>query len=239
MQEGTVKRSAPARTSLARQRSHMLLVFSNATSGQDDALLHWYRNNYLSLISDNREVLSVEQYERHEYDITQGAFPRIPFRYLGLYNLSLDGAQSAGELIARIAALHATQSAAQPPASWLYYPTSEKVGDLLRESRSTLTVAFANGIPGQEAEFREWYATCHIRHALKITALVSGQCFQLTKFQRPGALEASFDTIAVYEQEGAIDEVIESFAAVSAEEVSFPTLDLSRFSESIYRPISL
>jgi hypothetical protein len=102
-----------------------------------------------------------------------------------------------------------------------------------------LTIAFANGVPGQETEFREWYATRHIRHALKIPALVSGQCFERTKFQRPGTVEASFSMIAIYEQEGTPEAILDGFALLPDGALHFPMLDRSpfRFAEVVYRPV--
>lgn len=102
-----------------------------------------------------------------------------------------------------------------------------------------LTLAFANGTPGQETEFREWYATRHIRHALNIPALVSGQCFERTQFQMPGAMNACFATIAVYEQEGSPESIIASFLSLPEGTLRFPMLDRSpgRFAEWSYRSL--
>ncbi len=98
-------------------------------------------------------------------------------------------------------------------------------------------MAFANATPGHEFEFREWYATRHIRHALNIPALVSGQCFQRTEFQQPGALEAGFSLIAKYEQEGTAEAMLASMNSLPDSLFEFPMLDLTRFAESVYRPI--
>jgi hypothetical protein len=100
-----------------------------------------------------------------------------------------------------------------------------------------LTLAFANGFADSEGEFREWYATRHIRHALNIPVLVSGQTFERTQFQRPGVLEAGFATIAVYEQVGPPEVILESFATLPEETFHFPSMDMSRFAEGVYRPV--
>jgi hypothetical protein len=96
---------------------------------------------------------------------------------------------------------------------------------------------FANAVPGQEAEFSEWYATRHIRHALNLPALVSGQCLQRALFQSPGALAADYATIAVYEQEGSAEQLMKSFSSVPPGTLDFPAMDLTRFAEWVYRPL--
>jgi hypothetical protein len=237
---GTERNSAGPETSLElmrTQRSHVVFVLSNPESGRDQEFLDWYRGAYRHLVSKIPGVLSVRQYERHEVDITNGEYEPLPFTYLGLYEVSFDGASGAAGLLQRIAQLHMEQPAAQAPAVWLYYPASEKVGRSPGDVPSMLTLAFANGLPGREGEFREWYATRHIRHALNIGALVSGQCFERTEFQIPGSLEAKFSTIAVYEQIGPPEAIIESFATLPDSTFLFPTLDTSRFAESVYRPL--
>jgi hypothetical protein len=223
---------------LKKQRSHVLFVLANSKAGQEPAFRDWYQRDYKQSVSDIAGVLAAQHYEQHEVDVTLGQFERLPFRYLGLYELSVDGAQAAGDLVEKIALLHREHSG-EAPATWLYYPVSERVGRSPAATPSMLTLAFANGVRGQEAEFREWYATRHIRHAMNIPALVSGQCFQRTLFQRPGALEAKFDTTAVYEQEGPPEAIIKSFASLPKSTFHFPMLDVdrSRFAEWVYRPV--
>lgn len=222
-----------------RQRSHVLFVLSHAKAGHEAPFLDWYEGPYRNTVCHFGGVLTAQHYEQHEVDITCGEHAPLPFHYLGLYEISVDGAQAAEGIIESIATLHRQQAAAQLPATWLYYPVSERVGRSPAKSPLMLTLAFANPVPGQEAEFREWYATRHIRHALNIPALVSGQCFARTLFQRPGAQEAKFDTIAVYEQEGTAESIVESFKSLPQSTFHFPMLDLDRvrFAESVYRPV--
>lgn len=234
----TNDKSGSARRLLQTQRSHVLITLSHPVKGSESAFLSWYQGAYHAAVQTIAGVLSVRHYEQHEADITRGRYPPTRFQYLGIYELSVDGADAADDIIERITMLHREQAAVQAPATWLYYPASEKVG------RSPLTtpfliLAFANGVPGQENEFREWYATRHIRHALVIPAIVSGQCFERTLFQRPGAQEANFATIAMYEQEGTPEDVIESFKTLPKDALYFPMLDRSRFTECAYRPIDL
>ena len=238
MNQSTAKSSKPSSLILARQqRSHVLLVLSNAKAGADSEFLSWYLGPHRRELSESNNVLRAQQYEQHPIDITQGHHPRPSFKYLALYDLALDGAHQAQALIERVTALHNQQLAAQTPATWLYYPASEKVGRSPEASPPMLTLAFANALPEHEAEFREWYATRHIRHALNIPALVSGQCFERTDFQSPGAAEPRFQTVAIYEQEGTPEDIIASFQSLPPETFSFPTLDVSRFAESVYQPI--
>jgi hypothetical protein len=222
---------------LKSQRSHMLFVLSHPKAGHEASFIEWYQGVYRQSAMNLGTVLSASHYEQHEVDITQGHHARLPFRYLGIYEISVDGAEAAAGLIEQVILLHQQQPAAQAPATWLYYPASEKVGRPSTALPSMLTIAFANGVPGAEAVFREWYATRHIRHALNIPALVSGQCFERTQFQRPGAMEAKFSMIAVYEQDGTPKDIIESCASLPPETFHFPMLDLTRFAESVYRPV--
>lgn len=222
---------------LKRQRSHILFVLSEPKPGHHSAFLEWYQGQYRRSLLEIPSVLAAQHYQQHEVDITLGRFSRLPFRYLGLHELVVDGAEASACLIDRIDLLHRESAAAEIPATWLYYPVSEKVGRSPSAVPSMLTLAFANGLVGQEAEFREWYSTRHIRHALKIPALVSGQCFERTLFQKPGALEPVFEVIAVYEQEGSPQAIISSFSSLPAGSLDFPTLDTSRFAESVYQPL--
>jgi hypothetical protein len=199
----------------------------------------WYLGPYQREILALTPVLSGQQYEPHELDVSRGRYPGLPFRYLGLYDLSVDGAQAALGVIERAAELHRREASAEAPATWLYYPVSERVGRSPAEHPSLLTLAFANAVPGREAEFREWYATRHIRHALNIPALVSGRCLERTQFQSPGALAADYSMIAVYEQEGSPAEMMESFSSLPPGTLDFPAMDLTqgRFAEWVYRPL--
>jgi hypothetical protein len=234
--EGAERRSSAAAL-LRGQRSHLLLALGNAESGQDAAFRRWYQGTCREAISTHSGVLAACHYEQHKVDIVKGRFPRLPFQYLGLYNLCLDGAEEAKGVIERIRQLHREEVVAQAPATWLYYPVSEKVGHLESSESAQLVIAFANGVAGQEGEFREWYATRHIRHALNISALVSGQCFHRTQYQNAGSMEAVFNTIAIYEESGTPEDFWAAHAALPKSTLHFPMLDLTRFSEALYRPV--
>lgn len=225
------------RALLPEQRSHLLLVLSQPAPGGETVFRDWYVGPYRRTI-DATGVLKAQHFEQHEVDITRGKFSRPPCQYLGVYELSLDGAHQAENLIDRITTQHREQPAAQVPATWLYYPVSEKVGGYSGVP-SMLVVAFANGAPGREDEFREWYVTGHIRHALKIPSLVAGQCFERTQFQRSGALEAAYSMIALYEHVGTAQDFIDGHSSLPKGSLPFPSLDLnpSRFAECLYRPV--
>lgn len=181
------------------QRSHVLLVLARPKEGQDEPFEAWFTGPCRDAMASHPEVLSVRHYRQAEIDITGGRHEPIPYGYLGVYELVLDGGTEAEPLLRGIAALHAGSLCAQPPATWLYYPASEKVG------RSTpdapwLTIAYANPIAGTELAFREFYSSRHLRHALNIPALVSGQCLERAQHQRAGSMQPLFQTIALYEQ---------------------------------------
>jgi len=222
---------------IRKQRSHLLFILSKPKQARESDFLKWYQGAYRDAVVGIENVLSLQHYEQHPVDITRGRFAPLPFRYLGLCEISVDGAQAAQNLLEAIERLHAEHGAAAAPAIWIYYPASEKAGRAAAKRPSLLTLAFANPVEGKEAEFREWYATRHIRHALNIPALVSGQCFLRTQFQRPGALEAGFHTIALYEQEGTPESIIDSFNTIPASTFEFPSMDTVHFAESVYRPL--
>ena len=222
---------------LKEQRSHVLLVLSNPKVGSEHTFRSWYLGSYSQEILALTAVLGGQQYEPHELDVSRGKYPGLPFSYLALYDLSVDGAQAALGVIERIRELHGRETSAAAPAMWLYYPASERVGRSPGARPSLLTLAFANAVPGQEAEFREWYVTRHIRHALNIPALVSGQCFERTQFQSAGALAAGYSMIAVYEQEGTPADMMRSFSSLPPGTLDFPAMDLARFAEWVYRPL--
>jgi hypothetical protein len=224
---------------LATQPSHVLFVLSNAREARQPQFLEWYAGFLKGRMRDNEAVVRADHYEQHEVDVTGGRHMPFPYRYLGLYQLSIDGAEQVAEFVDSIHCVFRECEAAAAPATWLFYPISQKVGRAAQAASSMLTIAYANSIAGQEAEFREWYSTRHIRHALKIPALVSGQCFERAIFQRPGAAQCGYSIAAIYEQEGTPEQIIESFATLPPGALNFPMLDRTRgrFAECVYRPI--
>lgn len=225
---------------LKKQRSHVLLVLSNALSGQKQKFTSWYKGDFLQSIIRSDHVLSAQHFQQCEIDITGGKWPAPDYQYLGVYELSLDGAEESIEFIDKIFDSYKEEESANVPATWLYYPISEKVGRSPTIRNPLLVLAFANSIPGSNNEFREWYSTRHIRHALNIPVFVSGQCFELTDFQHHGGVLSDYSTIAIYEQEGSPQDFIDSLELLSAEQIEqiqFPTLDAKNFGEAAYCPI--
>jgi hypothetical protein len=224
---------------LPKQRSHVLFVLSGPGSTESGEFLRWYKMHFRQKLRATNGVVGISQYEQNNIDITNGKHTRLPLRYLSLVELSIDGAEAATPIIDLIAKLHREEESCREPATWLYFPTGEAVGLEPAYGRRTLTVAFANSVPGGEEEFREWYPTRHIRHALKVPVLVNGQCYSRTLFQKPGAMVAKFSMIAIYEQEGTPADLLNAFAAIPASEFDFPTLDLApgRFVEWVYDPV--
>src|SRR5882724_3368399 len=128
---------------LQRQRSHVLFALGNATSGREMDIRAWFVGAYRDVMLGIDGVLTVQSYERHEVDIDQGQHPPLPFQYLAVHELSVDGAEAAEAIIERVTELHGEEPAARTPATWLYYPVSEKVGRAPKQHPSMLTLAFA------------------------------------------------------------------------------------------------
>lgn len=221
---------------LKSQRSHLLFVLSNASSGQQTEFVNWSKNRYLMNLEALGKVLTVSHFEKHEIDITGGEYEQIDYDYLSVIELSLDGAEQSEYVIDKIQHLYESEPSAEEPAIWLYYPVSEKVGRNPIAGKEMLTLAFANPLPDTDLMFREWYCTRHIRHALNVPELVSGQCLELTGYQKT-SMPPKYKMIAVYEQEGTPEQIIESFERLPEETFEFPTLDLVNFAEWVYRPM--
>ena len=223
------------------QRSHILFVFSNPSGESASDFITWYTQALLDEVFSLDAVVGAQHFARHEVDMTMGHYPPPDYGYLSVYELSIDGAEQAEEVIAHIKERYENETSADLPATWLYYPSSEKVGRHSDKEDRLLTLAFANGTKGDEQEFREWYCTRHIRHALYIPVLVSGQCFERTQFQQSGTSEPEYQIIAMYEQKGSPQEFLDYCSSMSEEVVNklqFPTLDATRFGESAYYPVT-
>jgi hypothetical protein len=220
---------------LTRQRSHILLVLSNVAPGEDEqAFVTWYNGVCRRAILAQPGVLSASHYVQDDVDLTGGRRPPPPFRYLAIYELSIDGAEQAEAVISAVHTLYRSCVYAAAPATWVYYPIGEQVG-LSRPGSGMITVLFANGMPGSDDEFREWCVTRHIRQALNIPVLVSGQCFERARFQRPGAADAGFHIIVLHEQIGSSEALVEAVNSLAPGAMDFPTLDPTRFGEAAYR----
>jgi hypothetical protein len=83
---------------LAEQRSHLLVVLSNAQAGADQSFRNWFLGPYQRTVLKLDGVLRGQQYEAHEVDISDGKYPGLPYHYFAIYDLSVDGAAAAGNL---------------------------------------------------------------------------------------------------------------------------------------------
>jgi hypothetical protein len=218
------------------QRSHLLLVLSNPAPGQEPEFAGWFTGAYRDALGRIPAVLGSGLFEHDELDVTNGSHPRQPFGFLTVCELGIDGAEDAADTIAAIAALHRESGLAADPATWLYFPISEKAGASTPDAAG-LVIAFANAVPGHDDEFREWYSTRHIRHALYLPTLASGQCFERTLFQEPGAVALDHRLIAVYELTGSAQEFLGEIDGIDHALLAFPTMDPVHFSESAFRRI--
>src|SRR5689334_8023090 len=113
---------------LASQPSHVLFVVNNARAGREASFLQWYRGAYKDRVQDHEIVVHARHFEQHEVDVTCGRHMLFPYKYLGLYHLSLDGAEQVEGFIDSIQSLFREREDAEAPATWLFYPISEKVG---------------------------------------------------------------------------------------------------------------
>ena len=141
-----------------QQRSHTLLVFCKTTDEKKETFLNWFKTDCLQTVAGFNKVLSARHYQEYPFNLS-GNYKPIGFDYLGMYQLILDGAEEASELIDQINALYKNESSAGDVATWLYFPVSEKIGfNRANTSPSTsfITIAFANAVKGRDVEFREW-----------------------------------------------------------------------------------
>lgn len=221
------------------QRSHLMLILSNAQNGQQQQFNRWNINLLQKKLAENNEVLNSRLFEKHEIDVTEGQYQDIPYQYLNIIELSIDGAQQVENLADQIMRWHLEEPSADQPVLWLFYPATERVGRPAGSEHPMLTLAFANALPNKDLDFREWYCTRHIRHALNVPQIVSGQCFERTIYQPTNSLPNEYSMIAIYEQEGTPEEMIKSFHRLPDEALDFPSLDLIKFAEWVYRPTSI
>ena len=238
-----IEDTSKAEELVQKQRSHTLLVFCNAATGQKEQFLSWFKTDCLESVSTFDKVLSVQHYKEYPFVLKERYKP-IGFDCLSIVQLGLDGAEDALGLIERIKILYQNESSAGDVATWLYYPVSEKVGCNQANpapSSPIITIAFANAVKGRQAEFQEWYSTQHIRHALVIPALISGQRFELTEFQSSGAMASDYQTIAIYEQNDTPENMVASFPHIDPEKAAkvvwSPSGDLERFTEWAYQTL--
>jgi hypothetical protein len=127
---------------MMRQRSHILLVLSNVALGEDEpAFIDWYNGVCRRAVLARPGVLSASHYVQDDVDLTGGRRPPPPFRYLAIYELSIDRAEQAEAIISAVHTLYRSCAHAAAPATWMYYPIGEKVG-LSRPGSPMIAVLF-------------------------------------------------------------------------------------------------
>ena len=227
-----------------QQRSHTLLVFCKAAEIKSEIFLNWFKTDCLQTVTGFNKVISGRHYHEYPFNHTGNLKP-IGFDYLGIYQLQLDSAEDSGELINQINTLYRNEPSAGDIATWLYFPVSEKVGcnsATILPSTPIITIAFGNAVKGREDEFREWYTTEHLRHALLVPALISSQRFELTGLQNPGSMTPDYQTIAIYEQDDTPENMIKGMALIDPAKVPkvwwSPSGDLERFTEWAYQALT-
>jgi len=220
-----------------RQRNFILLVLSNPAEGQGEAYKAWFTGPFRALLVAREEVLRARLYQADSVDITIGRFPALPMKHLALLDVSVDHADLAESLIDAIQGAHSKEASAKEAATWLYYPASEKYGLDRGDALTTMAVHYTNPVVGRETEFYEWFVTRMVPHAPIFAPLVSGQRFERTMFQKPGALAADYQTVGLYEQLGPSEQLIESFQKPPTGP-NFDALDVERFTETSYLPLA-
>jgi hypothetical protein len=211
----------PVADVLASQRTHVLFVLGEGETPPPAP-------------AADHPILRTRRYALSEVDVTRGHHVALPFRSLSIHELSVDGAEEAAPVIERLVA-----DAQGRVGTWLSFPLGEQVGTAAWDA-PYVTLAFANGYPGQEPEFREWYPTRHIRHAMAIPALTSGQCHLRTGYQHDTVAPLDFEIIALYEQTGTPEDFVTQIESIERGTFAFPAMDVTtgRFAESAWRRLA-
>lgn len=215
-------------------RSHLLIVLSNAAQEKKTEFRKWLKDNGLKGLFFGNQVLCVRSYAMHPVKVNPHS-PPLGFDFLTLFELCIDGTKEAGELISKIRSGFEDLSLAGKIATGLYYPVGEKTGCPGKGDARHITIAFSNPSPGCDHEFREWYTTQHIRHALVIPALLNGQVFEATRFQEGNAMAHDYQTIAIYDMGTTPEALMESIPNIDVSQMAWSKLgDFHRFTECFY-----
>ena len=225
----------PQQRSANTQPSHTLLVFSAAAQKREDEFRRWLTRRAFQPLRAGDKMLSVRHYALHPMKISE-AYKPLGFSYLSLCRLCLDGAHDAAGLISDLRLRFEREACSGDIATWLFYPVGEKVGKSRDRDAPYITIAFSNPNPGCENEFREWYATQHIRHALMIPALLNGQVFEATQFQISSSSACDYTTMAIYEMGASPEALMESIPGIDAEKMAWsPAGDTEQFTECFFK----
>jgi hypothetical protein len=98
-----------------------------------------------------------------------------------------------------------------------------------------------NALPGQEAEFNEWYDNVHLHDILRVPGIVTAQRFRLSPVRRGGnysTMARPFEYLALYELDGDTNDVLDRIeAARAAGKIPWSAALDPVFSAYIYEPI--
>lgn len=219
------------------QPSFLLLVLGNAKKGQEADFITWFKGEFRDHMQRQARVIRARTFERDSLDITWGRFPLVPMQYLALIDIGGKGPEDAHAVITTAQEQFAKQKSAADVATWLYYPVSEKYGIDRGNIPTTVMIHYTNAVAGMEAEYSEWFNTRLIRHAAVFDPLVNGQRFERSLHQNPGAIEPTYQTVALYDQAGSSERLMEAFKNPPPDLLDMVSLDNERFSEASYLPL--
>ena len=219
------------------QPSFLLLVLGNAKEGHQGDFTAWFKGAFRDQMQREKRVIRARTFTRDGVDITWGRFPLVPMQYLALIDIGGQGPEEAHAVIASAQDHFAKQSSAAEVATWLYYPVSPKYGIDRGAIPTTVMIHYTNAVPGMEIEYNEWFNTRLLRHAAVFDPLVSGQRFERSLYQNFGALEPTYQTVALYDQAGSSERLMEAFKNPPPDLLDMVSLDNERFSEAAYLPL--
>lgn len=219
------------------QPSFLLLVLGNAAAGKDADFVAWFKDSFTDRLQRLPAVWRARVYARDSVDVTWGRFPLVPMKYLSLVDLLGDGPEAAHSVIDFVQDIYAKEKSAADVATWLYYPVSERYGIARGNIPTAVMIHYTNPVAGKETEYAEWFNTRLLRHAAMFDPLVSGQRFERSLYQKPGALEPTYQTVALYDQAGSSERLIEAFKIPPPDLPDMVSLDTGRFTESAYLPL--
>jgi hypothetical protein len=219
------------------QPSYLLMVLGNAAAGKEGDFVAWFKSCFGNSLQDLPAVLRARTYQKDAIDVTWGRFRQIPMKYLALVLVLGDGPEDADGVRSFAQEAFAKEGSAGEVAIWLYYPVSERYGIDRGNIPTTVMIHYTNPVSGMEDEYSEWFNTRLLRHAAVFDPLVSGQRFERSLYQKPGALEPKYRTVALYDQAGSSERLIESFKNPPPDLMDMVSLDNESFTEAAYLPL--
>jgi len=98
-----------------------------------------------------------------------------------------------------------------------------------------------NALPGQEAEFNEWYEKIHLGDILAVPGIATAQRFRPSPVKRGGnysTMPAPFQYLAIYEFTGETNDVLDGIeAARAAGKIPWSKALDPIFSAYVYEPL--